>query len=213
MPRGTYLHLDPDGHTRAVERFSCAPGPEGWRYSAEIRSAEHDALTGSVDVVVDASWRQLVVTLASGAVSLRGGVAGDEAVWARTGPSEVGDEAELAAGFVGVTAGLLVAVARHLALADGERASVALVRLSDDLVAAPVEQDWTLTGVTTYPTDLRPLEVERFDVHDRTRGDRWVLHLAGDVVLDAPGLALDALESPPTAAPSPGQPHAPDEPT
>ena len=40
------------------------------------------------------------------------------------------------------------------------------------------------------------LPVERYEIVDRDSGDGRVIHLAGDVVLDAPSLELTELDTP-----------------
>jgi hypothetical protein len=228
VPRGTYLHLDGDGSPRAREHFSCAAGPSGWRYHAELRSGDDADVWGALDVVVDDAWRQVAVTLQCGEASVQGGLGGAEVVWVETGGPAAGEHTEAAVGFVGASPGLTVAVARLLGLAEGQGARLRLVRLLLPVpagtpdsrpspqsptsrapgvaspVVGPVDETWALTEVATYETDVRPLEVERYDVTDLASGETGVTYLAGDVVLDAPGLALDTLDSPPTARASSG---------
>ena len=36
VPRGLYRLRDRDGTVVGYERFSCAPGPVGWRYNAQV---------------------------------------------------------------------------------------------------------------------------------------------------------------------------------
>jgi hypothetical protein len=38
----------------AYERFSCAPGPVGWRYNAQVLAPDGRTPTGLVDVTTDA---------------------------------------------------------------------------------------------------------------------------------------------------------------
>jgi len=44
-----------DGAVVAYERFSCAPGPAGWRHTAAVLGSEESTWTGLVDVTIDAS--------------------------------------------------------------------------------------------------------------------------------------------------------------
>ena len=53
MPAGRYLHLDPvTGTPAAIEEFSSAAGPAGWRYAAVVRDPDGQA-RGRVDVTID----------------------------------------------------------------------------------------------------------------------------------------------------------------
>jgi hypothetical protein len=199
MPRGRYsLHDPPDGALAAYERFSCAPGPVGWRYTSAVLAADGRTVLGQVDLTVDARWRQRRVEVRAGEWLVRGGVNGPEAVWLRTAASQVSGQpvelAEQAAGFTGRSPGFLVAVARLLHLAVGESARVRLVGLSEPVLAPiTVETAWALTSVDVHDTDTGPLEVERYETTDR-----GIVHLAGDVVLAAPGIELEELDSPPS---------------
>jgi hypothetical protein len=206
----TLADLGP-GHVAPVtvlERFSCAPGPAGWRYAAS-RHEPGGAARGRVDVTVDGRWRQARVEVRTDGWSLRGGVAGAEVLWVRaglTGAAEPVEHAERALGFAGVSPGLLVATARTLALAPGGTVSVMLVSLSvPTLAARTVRQRWTLLDVAEYAAGEGSLPVERYQVADLDTGVVAEVHVAGDVVLDAPGVELRALEGPPNLAPvSPG---------
>ena len=65
-----------------------------------------------------------------------------------------------------------------------------------------LDQGWALVDVTDHETDTTPLRVERYEVADLATAERRVVHLAGDVVLDAPGLELAELESAPNSWPA-----------
>jgi hypothetical protein len=135
---------------------------------------------------------------------IRGGTAGGELLWLRAAekddaPPGGEEHSARAAGFLGDSPGFLVAVARSLRLAPGEHAVVPLVRVHGPALAAlTVSQRWRLAEVTSYDTDLAPLPVERYEILDLATGEPSVVHLAGDVVLAAPGIELTALETPPT---------------
>jgi hypothetical protein len=60
-----------------------------------------------------------------------------------------------------------------------------------------VERGWTLEAVDDHETPSGPLVVERYRVDDRATGEHLILHLAGDVVLDSPGLELVDLDGVP----------------
>jgi hypothetical protein len=188
MPRGTYLHLD----DQVEERFQCAPGAGGWRYVGERTDG------GRADLTVDGRWRQIRVELSTAGWAIRGGVVGRNALWVRAGtaPSE---HSAPAAGFLADSPGFLVAVARSLWLSPGEDAVVPLVRLGGPALAPlTVTHRWLLAEITTYDTELTPLPVERYEVADLATGEPFAVHLAGDVVLDAPGIELTGLDRPPT---------------
>jgi hypothetical protein len=206
MPTGTYLRYDPhDGAALAVERFSCAPGPAGWRYTASVHDPATDAERGRVDVTVDSRWQQIRVEVRAGSWSLRGGVAGREVLWVRAGAGGVDatEHAEQASGFWGASPAFAVTAGRRLGLAPGEAAAVGLVAVSGDALAArTTRQRWTLVEVDEHPTDLGPLRVERFEVADLDTGEVIEVALAGDVVLAAAGVELVSLEGPPTLDPS-----------
>lgn len=201
VPRGLYSLRDHDGTVIAYERFSCAPGPAGWRYHAQVLAADGRTPTGLVDVTTDARGSQIRVEVRAGGWVVRGGVAGDETVWVRTGASgqDTTEGTAPAAGFTGRSPGFLIAVARLLGLRAGVSSRVRLVALTDPALAPlPVEVTWSLTMVEQYPTEVGPLPVERYETEDLASGQRAAVHLAGDVVLDATGVELDALETPPT---------------
>jgi hypothetical protein len=205
VPRGLYSLRDHDETVIAYERFSCAPGPAGWRYHAQVLAPDGRTPTGLVDVTTDARGSQIRVEVRADGWVVRGGVAGDQTVWVRTRASGqdtiegTGEDTAPAAGFTGRSPGFLVAVARLLGLRAGASSRVRLVALTDPALAPlPVEMTWSLTTVEQYPTEVGPLPVERYETEDLASGQRAAVHLAGDVVLDATGVELDALETPPT---------------
>jgi hypothetical protein len=204
LPRGTYHHLDPGGTLAGVEVFSCAPGPSGWRYVSQTYTALNEPL-GRVDVTVDAAWRQVRVQVTGGGWTLRGGLVGPDAVWVRSpadaalGGDEGAEQTATAAGFTGRSPAFAVVTARLLGLSLLDRRRVRLVGVTEPAcVALPVDEGWALVDVTEHATDTGALPVERYEVADLATAERRVVHLAGDVVLEAPGLELFDLESPPT---------------
>ena len=191
MPAGTYLHLD-EG---VEERFQCAPGPGGWRYT----STRSDGVR--VDLVVDARWRQIRVEVVTPGWWVRGGVTGRELAWVRAAGETGTEHAEQASGFLADSPGFLVAVARSLGLDEGAQTDVRLVRLSGtSLSALTTLWRWRLAGTSSYETETEPLPVSEYEVTDLSTGEVEAVHLAGDVVLAAPGIELTALESPPNTA-------------
>ena len=196
MPSGTYLHRDgDDGPPLALEAFRAAPGPAGWRYTAVLRDLPGERELGRLDVTADTRWHQLRVEARARGTALRGGVTGLRTLWVAGDREQSAD----AAGFVGRSPGLLVPCARALGLRAGDAAEVRHIRLGwPALSAAVVTQRWTLLEVREQPTGAQPLPVERFEISVPDGGPACRLYLAGDVVLDAPGLELTELASPPT---------------
>ncbi len=176
MPRGSYALSGPDGPI-GTEHFSCAAGPAGWRYVGR-RESPDGRPTGLLDLTVDASWRVVRLHAEAGAWSLRGGVVGAQAVW-RRGDAE---HSERAAGFTGTSPAFAVGTARLLALEPGGTARLRLVRLSGALAALTVDEGWGRTPDVAG--------VERYEAADLATGERRVVHLAGDVVVDGTGVDL-----------------------
>jgi hypothetical protein len=201
VPRGLYRLRNRDGAVVGYERFSCAPGPVGWRYNAHVLAPDGRTPTGVVDVTTDASGLQIRVEVRAGGWVVRGGVADGETVWVRTAASgeDAGQDTAPAAGFTGRSPGFLVAVARLLRLHAGASSPVRLIALTEPALApVPVEVAWSLTTVEEHPTQVGQLPVERYQTTDLANGQRAAVQLAGDVVLAATGVELDALDTPPT---------------
>jgi hypothetical protein len=190
MPRGTYVH-DSD----VEERFSCAPDGGGWRYSGERSDG------GSIELVADGRWRPARLQITVGDHWLKGGTAGAELLWVTAGQ----EHSARATGFLGDSPGLLVAVARSLGLDKGQRADVRLLVLTPPALAVrTVPQRWALTEIAWHEAEAggERLPVERYEVTDLETGEISEFHLAGDVVVAAPGIELTALEDPPNFAES-----------
>jgi hypothetical protein len=227
VPTGRYLHVDPVAGTPvAVEEFSCAAGPAGWRYVATVHGPD-GRQTGGIDLTLDGGGRQVRLLVTAGGWELRGGVAGRETLWVRRPADSSGrsgggrgagdragdgrragadaaepaavERAEVAAGFAGRSPAFLVAAVRLLRLSAGARARLQLVEVTGPALGTRVvEQGWLLDAVTSYPTETGPLPLGRYRVADLSTGESRELHLAGDVVVAASGLELTALHSPPT---------------
>ncbi|ACY99583.1 hypothetical protein [Thermomonospora curvata] len=197
MPRGTYLHLS--GEEPLEEHFECAPGPGGWRYVGERPDGAR------VDLTVDGRWRQIRVELATPSWLIRGGTAGHDLLWVRhpaAGDAAPDEHGVRAAGFLGDSPAFLVAVARWLRLEPGRDAPVRLVRIQGpSLAALTVDVRWHLAEIETHQTETVPLPVERHEITDLSTGETRTVHLAGDVVLAAPGIELTDLDSPPNLSP------------
>ncbi|MEO3754375.1 hypothetical protein [Streptomyces sp. B6B3] len=204
MPRGRYLLQDPEtGEPVGEERFQCAPGPSGWRYVAH-RTAPSGAPAGSVDLTLDELGRPLRLELRAGDWLVRGGALAG-VTWVRM--AATGEHAQEgnapARGFTGDSPAFLVATARLLRPEpDGDATPVRLVELTPPVLAPRTRQEsWTLLGREQHPTDVGPLVVDQHRVDDLETGERRVVHLAGDVVLAAPGVELEDLDSPPSTFP------------
>jgi hypothetical protein len=183
MPRGTYVH-DSD----VEEHFTCALDGGGWRYTATRTDG------GTIELVADGRWRPARLQITAGENWLKGGSAGAELLWVTAGQ----ERSARAAGFLGESPGLLVAVARSLGLAEKERADVRLLALtSPSLAVRTVPQRWALTEIAWHDADDGRLPVERYEVTDLETGEISEFHLAGDVVVAAPGVELTALDDPP----------------
>ncbi|TQF05183.1 hypothetical protein E6W39_26750 [Kitasatospora acidiphila] len=204
MPNGRYSLHDPHDHTLlGEERFSCAPGPAGWRYVAK-RYALDGNLLGSVDLTLDSRSRPLRMELRAGGWQVRGGAV-DGVAWVRSAAADpTGTTAteghDRAHGFSGDSPAFLIATARLLRLDEGAAARVRLVSFTGAALAPRTfDQGWTLRSVEDHPTDSGPLRVEHYQVADLETGEQREVHLAGDVLLAAPGIELEELESPPNA--------------
>ncbi|HVQ92864.1 MAG TPA: hypothetical protein VMU51_17655 [Mycobacteriales bacterium] len=202
MPRGSYLHLDGHGGGPvAVEEFSCAAGPAGWRYASVLRDPSGGAELGRVDVTLDGGGRQVRVELLAGGWRLRGGVAGPQTVWLRSAVDggEPAEQATTASGLTGRSPAFLIATARRLRLTPGGRARTRLVLITEPALGVlEVDENWSLLGISTHSTDTGPLPVARYDVTDLATGDTRAVHLAGDVVVATPTIELTELHTPPS---------------
>ncbi|MFF2509161.1 hypothetical protein ACFVTY_38245 [Streptomyces sp. NPDC058067] len=202
MPRGRYSLHDTHDHTPlGEEHFHCAPGPSGWRYVSQTTTPSGDH-AGSVDLAIDELGRPIRLELHAGGWQVRG-AAIDGVTWVRTDPAgEQATEGNAPAhAFTGTSPAFLVATARLLRLTPASPATrVRLVRFTDPVLAPlTVDQSWALLKTETHATDNGPLSVDEYQVTDLNTGEQHAVHLAGDVVLAAPGIELEHLESPPSA--------------
>lgn len=189
MPGGVYRYAD--GRT---ERFSTVDAPAGWSYVGE----RDDGVR--VELTVDSRWRPVRVELSTQRWRVRGGSHGRRLMWVRSasdGSGQVEDSAE-AAGYLAESPAFLVVLPRLLSLPVKGSAWVRMVTLWQPLLAPlVVERGWTLEAVEDHETPGGPLVVERYQVDDRATGEHVVVHLAGDIVLEGPGVWLDDLDGPP----------------
>ncbi|NSC22047.1 hypothetical protein FM076_12950 [Streptomyces albus subsp. chlorinus] len=201
MPRGRYSLHDPHDHTfLGEEHFHCATGPSGWRYVSQLTtpSGEH---AGSVDLTLDQLGRPLRLELHAGGWRVRG-AALDGVTWVRSDPTggraQEGNAA--AHSFTGASPAFLVATSRLLRPASGDRPTrVRLVAFTPPVLAPrTLDQSWALRNTEPHATDNGPLVVENYQVNDLETGEQHTVHLTGDVVLAAPGIELEDLETPPS---------------
>lgn len=202
MPRGRYSLHDPHDHTPlGSEHFHCATGPSGWRYVSQLTAPSGDH-TGSVDLTLDELGRPIRLQLHAASWQVKG-AALDGVTWVRTDPTgEHATEGNVAAhAFTGASPAFYVALARLVRPAAGEGAKrVRLVGFTSPVLAPRTfDQAWALLGRTTHDTDSGPLAVDEYQVSDLETGEQHSVHLAGDVVLSAPGVELEELESPPSS--------------
>ncbi|MGW0909906.1 hypothetical protein [Streptomyces sp. NPDC002853] len=201
MPRGHYSLHDPHDHTPlGEEHFHCAPGPSGWRYVSQ-RTAPSGEPTGSVDLALDELGRPIRLELHAGDWQIRA-AAIDGVTWVRTDPTgtHATEDNAPAHAFTGTSPAFLVATTRLLRLTPGSPATrVRLVAFTDPVLAPrTLDQSWALLKSEAHATDNGPLIVDEYQVTALDTGEQHAIHIAGDVVLSAPGMELENLESPPS---------------
>ena len=202
MPSGRYSFYDTHDDTPlGEERFSCAPGPSGWRYTAQTFAVD-GTTAGSIDLTLDSRSRPLRLELRLGGWQVRGGAL-DGLTWVRTHADDTEglhtrEGSDRAHAFTGRSPAFLIASARLLRLQPGASSRLRVVALTDPVLAPRTfDQGWTLDAIESHATDSGPLHVERYRVADLATGDEGLVHIAGDVVLAAPGIELEQLETPP----------------
>ncbi|WP_371579804.1 hypothetical protein [Streptomyces sp. NBC_01314] len=201
MPRGRYSLHDQHDHTLlAEEHFHCAPGPSGWRYVSQLTAPSGDH-AGSVDLALDELGRPIRLELHAASWQVRA-AALDGVTWVRTDPTgtEATEGNVRAHAFTGTSPAFLIAIARLLRLTPSAPATrVRLVAFTDPVLAPrTTDQSWALIERETHATDNGPLTVDEYQVTALDTGERHTVHLAGDVVLAAPGIELEHLETPPS---------------
>lgn len=201
MPRGRYSLHDTHDHTLlAEEHFHCAPGPSGWRYVSQLTAPSGDH-AGSVDLALDELGRPIRLELHAASWQVRG-AALDGVTWVRTDPtgSEATEGNVRAHAFTGASPAFLIATARLLRLTPSAPATrVRLVAFTDPVLAPhTLDQSWALIAREAHATDNGPLSVDEYQVTALDTGERHTVHIAGDVVLAAPGIELEHLETPPS---------------
>ncbi|MEC4020932.1 hypothetical protein [Streptomyces sp. H27-D2] len=202
MPRGRYSLYDTHDHSPlGDEHFHCATGPSGWRYVSQITTPAGDH-AGSVDLTLDELGRPIRLQLHASSWQVRG-AALDGVTWVRTDPTGVHatDGNVPAHAFTGASPAFLIATARLLRLELGAPATrVRLVAFTPPVLAPrTLDQSWALTDTKAHSTDNSPLSVDEYQVTDLDTGEQRPVHIAGDVILSAPGMELEELESPPSS--------------
>ncbi|PZT72080.1 MULTISPECIES: hypothetical protein [unclassified Streptomyces] len=205
MPRGRYSLHDVHDHTLlGEEHFHCAPGPSGWRYISQTTAPSGSHL-GSVDLTLDALGRPLRLELHAAGWQVRG-AALEGLTWVRTDPTGIhATEGNVRAhAFNGMSPAFLVATARLLRLTPASPETRVRVVTFTDPVLAPrtTDQSWALVNSEAHATDNGPLHVDEYQVSALDTGERHTVHIAGDVVLSAPGIELEDLDSPPSPPPA-----------
>ncbi|WP_405780281.1 hypothetical protein [Streptomyces sp. NBC_00859] len=201
MPRGRYSLHDLHDHTPlGEEHFHCAPGPSGWRYVSQTTAPTGDH-AGSVDLAIDELGRPIRLELHAASWQIRG-AALEGVTWVRTDPTGVhATEGNAAAhAFTGTSPAFLVATTRLLGLTPGSPATRVRLVVFTDPVLAPrtVDQSWALLRSEAHATDSGPLTVDEYQVNALDTGEQYAVHVAGDVVIAAPGIELEHLETPPS---------------
>ncbi|WP_330175535.1 hypothetical protein OG875_19705 [Streptomyces sp. NBC_01498] len=204
MPRGRYSLHDPHDRTPlGEEHFHCAPGPSGWRYVSQTTAPSGDH-AGSVDLTLDELGRPIRLELHAASWRVRA-AALDGVTWVRTDPSgaEAIEGNAPAHAFTGMSPAFLVALTRLLRLtAASPPTRVRLVAFTHPVLAPrTLDQSWALVRSEAHATDNGPLNVDEYQVSALDTGERHTVHISGDVVVAAPGIELEDLETPPSALP------------
>lgn len=156
----------------------------------------------SVDLALDELGRPIRLQLHAASWQIRG-AAIDGVTWVRTDPTGThATEGNVRAhAFTGTSPAFLVATARLLRLTPESPATrVRLVAFTDPVLAPrTLDQSWALMNSEAHATDNGPLIVDEYQVSALDTGEQHTVHLVSDVVLSAPGLELEDLETPPSA--------------
>ncbi|WP_016910633.1 hypothetical protein [Streptomyces xiaopingdaonensis] len=201
MPRGRYsLHDIHDRTPLGDEHFQCAAGPTGWRYFSQTTATTGEHL-GSTDLTVDALGRPVRLQLRYGDWQVRG-AALEGVTWVRSGPAgtDATEHNVPAHAFGGPSPAFLVALTRLLRpVPEAGATRVRLVTFTTPVLAPRThDQSWAMLKSESHATDNGPLIVDTYRAADLETGEQHTVHLAGDVVLAAPGIELEDLETPPS---------------
>ncbi|MBB0246378.1 hypothetical protein FNQ90_20245, partial [Streptomyces alkaliphilus] len=115
MPSGVYALHDPrDGTPLGTEHFTCAPGPAGWRYTADRRTPSGEP-AGGVDLTMDALGRPVRLEVRTTLWWVRGGIDVGGLSWVRGdtgGRRALEGHAPGARAFTGTSPAHLISLAR-----------------------------------------------------------------------------------------------------
>jgi hypothetical protein len=177
MAAGAYLLSGHDG-PYALERFTCGPDGDGWRYDATREDPVSGAGLGRLELHLTGEAVRLHVE--AGGWVLRGAAAGGEVLW-RRGEQERSAPGD---GLTGTSPGFLVLEARLA------RPRLRLVEVTEPVLATrTVDRAWRPLGEDEHDS----VTVRAYGVDDLSTGERRTVRLAGDVVVEAPGVRLQAL--------------------
>nr|WP_241563012.1 agmatine deiminase family protein [Streptomyces sp. E1N211] len=208
LPRGLTADYPPYGfgtlgHVDIVAAFA-RPGVVVAHHQPDPAHPDHEVteeVIGILRSATDALGRPLRLELHAASWQVRG-AALDGVTWVRTDPTGThATEGNVRAhAFTGSSPAFLVATARLLRLTPSAAATrVRLVAFTGPVLAPrTVDQSWALVDRETHATDNGPLTVDAYQVTALDTGEQHTVHLAGDVVLSAPGVELEDLESPPS---------------
>jgi hypothetical protein len=174
---GAYLLSGHDG-PYAAERFTCGTVEGLWRYEGLREDPATRTPLGRLELEHGGGTVRLHAEV--GGWVLRAAVAGGEVVW-RRGEQE---QTSAADGLTGSSPAFLVACAR---LGPGR---LRLLEVTEPVLAVrAVLQDWARRPDEEHDG----VAVQAWQVDDLSTGERRVVRLAGDVVVEAPGVRLTAL--------------------
>ena len=186
----------------AKNTSTAPPAPPAGATSPRLTTPSGDH-AGSVDLALDELGRPIRLELHAASWQVRG-AALDGVTWVRTDPTGThATEGNVRAhAFTGTSPAFLVATARLLRLTPGSPATrVRLVAFTDPVLAPrTLDQSWALVKSEAHATDNGPLIVDEYQVSALDTGEQHTVHIAGDVVLAAPGIELEDLETPPSAS-------------
>ena len=155
---------------------------------------------GTVDLALDDLGRPIRLELHAASWQVRG-AALDGVTWVRTDPT--GTHAQ--EGNVARTPSPALPppssspLPGSCACPPANATRVRLVALTDPVLAPrTLDQSWSLVETEAHATDNGPLAVDEYQVGEVDTGEQHPVHIAGDVVLAAPGIELEELESPPS---------------
>ena len=180
---GAYLLSGHDG-PYALERFTCGQDEDGWRYDATREDPGTGAPLGRLELHLTGSQVRLHVE--AGRWVLRGAAAGGEVLWRRGDQ----DRVEPGDGFTGTSPAFLVVASSLVVASRLGTGRLRLVEVTEPVLATrSAVQAWRLPDEEVHDG----VAVAAYDVADLSTGERRTVRLAGEVVVQAPGVRLTAL--------------------